>query len=105
MGVEARNKSGTLYYYRKRREGDRVISEYVGGGLVLDIEQKRAEIERQRKQAERERLKAERTSMADIDKALDSFSDMVDMLVEAELISMGFHQHKRQWRKKRNGKG
>ncbi len=23
-----------LYYYRKRREGKRVVSEYVGGGLA-----------------------------------------------------------------------
>ena len=104
MGVEVR-RNGNLYYYEKRREGDRVISEYVGGGLVASLAQKRSELERQQKQAERERLKAERMSMAEIDTALDGFSDMVDSLVEAELISMGFHQHKRQWRKRRNGKG
>ena len=104
MAIEAR-RNGNLYYYKKRRERDRVVSEYVGGGLVLDIEQKRAEIERERKQANRERLEAQRMSMADIDKALDGFSNMVDSLVEAHLISLGFHQHKRQWRKKRNGKG
>jgi hypothetical protein len=105
MGVEARNKNGNLYYYRKRRVGDRVVSEYVGGGLVVDLAQRSAEIEQARKQAEREQLKAERMSMAEIDNALDDFSNMVDSLVEAELISLGFHRHKRQWRKRRNGKG
>ena len=104
MAIETR-RNGNLYYYKKRREGDRVVSEYVGGGMVVELERKRAEIERERKQADRESLEAQRMSMADIDNALDSFSNTVDMLVEAELISMGFHQHKRQWRKRRNGKG
>lgn len=104
MGIETRH-DGKLYYYKKRREGDRVVSEYVGGGLVVDLAQRRDEIEREQKQAEREQLKAERMSMADIDNALEGFSQMVDSLVEAELISLGFHQHKRQWRKRRNGKG
>jgi len=104
MAIETR-RNGNLYFYEKRREGSRVISEYVGGGLIASLAQKRAELEHQRKQAERERLKAERMSMAELDNALDSFSDLVDSLVEAQLISMGFHKHKRQWRKRRYGKG
>jgi hypothetical protein len=105
MGIEARNKNGNLYYYKKRRVGCRVISEYVGSGLVVDLAQKRAENERAEKEAERERQRIERMSMAEIDKQIDEFSRMVDTLMEAELVSMGFHQHKRQWRKRRNGKG
>ena len=102
MGIEAR-RNGNLYYYEKRREGSRVVSEYVGGGLVVSLEQHRAEIERERREAERERLRAAKMSMAEIDQALDRFSDMVDTLMAAELVSLGFHQHKRQWRRRRNG--
>ncbi|MFP5260887.1 MAG: hypothetical protein ACLGJB_03150 [Blastocatellia bacterium] len=102
MGIEQR-RNGNLYYYKKKRVGNRVISEYVGGGLVVDLAQKRAEIEQEQKQAERERQRIERMSMAEIDKQIDDFSRMVDTLMEAELISKGFHQHKRQWRRRRYG--
>ena len=103
MGIEARHKSGKLYYYRKRRVGDRVVSEYVGGGLVVDLQQKRAEIDKEIREARVAQLKAERMSLADIDKALDEFCDTVDTLTSAVLISMGYHQHKDQWRRRRNG--
>ena len=95
------NRKGNLYFYEKRREGDRVISEYVGSGIVADLAQKRAEIERERREAERERLRAAQMSMAEIDQALDRFSEMVDTLMAAELVSEGYHQHKRQWRRRR----
>ena len=100
MGIETRH-DGKLYYYRKRREGDRVVSEYVGGGVVADLEQKRAEIARARREAEREQLKAAKMSMAEIDKALNEFGHTVDTLMAAELLLNGYHQHKRQWRRRR----
>jgi hypothetical protein len=95
MVLETR-RNGNLYYYKKRREGNRVISEYIGSGLVASLAQKRAEIERRQKQMERERLQAERMSAAEIDKAIDGFSRLVDSLMEAELLLSGYHKHKRQ---------
>ncbi|HEX8090001.1 MAG TPA: hypothetical protein VF762_14165 [Blastocatellia bacterium] len=102
MGIEQR-RSGKLYYYKKKRVGGKVVSEYQGGGELVHILQHIEAKDRAEKEAERERLRAERISMAEIDKQIDDFSRMVDMLMEAELISKGFHQHKRQWRKRRNG--
>lgn len=101
MGIERRRNK--LYYYRKRRDGDRVVSEYVGGGLVADLARRRDQIERARREAAREQLKAAHMSMADIDQAIDDFSSLVDTLMAAELNSMGYHQHRRQWRRKRDG--
>ena len=103
MGIEARNKNGNLYYYKKRRVGSKVISEYQGGGEIVPILQHIEARERAEKEAERERQRIERMSMAEIDKQIDEFSRMVDTLMEAELIARGFHQHKRQWRRSRNG--
>ena len=100
MGIETR-RNGNLYYYKKRREGDRVISEYVGGGLVASLAQKRAEIERHQKQLEREQLRVECMSVAEIDNAIDGFSRLVDSVMEAELLLSGYHKHKRQWRRRR----
>ena len=103
MGIETRHNNGKLYYYKKRREGGRVVSEYVGGGEVAQICEYIEARDRAEKEAERERQRMERMSMAEIDKHIDDFSKMVDTLMEAELIAKGFHQHKRQWRRRRNG--
>ena len=103
MGIEARHKSGKLYYYKKKRIGSKVVSEYKGGGELVPILQHIEARERAEKEAEREHQRIERMSMAEIDKQIDDFSRMVDTLMEAELISKGFHQHKRQWRRRRYG--
>jgi hypothetical protein len=99
MGIESRK--GNLYYYRKRREGNRVVSEYAGGGVVADLAQRRAEIDRARVEAQAAQLRAERMSMAEIDRQMDEFSQLVDLLLSAELLMLGYHQHKRQWRQRR----
>ena len=101
MGIEARHNNGKLYYYKKKRVGSKVVSEYQGGGELVPILQHIEARERAEREAERERLKAERMSIAEIDKQIDEFSRMVDTLMAAELISKGFHQHKRQWRRRR----
>src|SRR5215216_5368365 len=102
MGIEQR-RNGNLYYYKKRREGSKVISEYQGSGELVSILQHIEAKDRAEKEAERERQRIERMSMAEIDKQIDEFSRMIDTLMEAELISKGFHQHKRQWRRRRYG--
>lgn len=98
MGVE--DRKGKLYYYRKRREGDRVISEYVGGDVVGIAAYHQEKREKERK---REQLTQMKMSLAEIDSQIDQFSKETDRLVNEWLISNGFHQHKRQWRLKRNG--
>ena len=95
------NRKGNLYFYEKRREGDRVVSEYVGSGIVADLAHKRAEIERAKLAAERERFNRMKMSIAEIDQSLDQFSGLVDTLMAAELVSKGYHRHKRQWRRRR----
>jgi hypothetical protein len=101
MGIEARNKNGNLYYYRKRREGDRVVSEYVGGGAIASLSEYQDRRERAEREAADLRQRAARMSLARIDQQLDEFGEMVDLLVKAELLAMGYHQHKRQWRRRR----
>jgi hypothetical protein len=103
MGIESRNNGNNLYYYKKKRLDGRVVSEYQGAGDVVPILQRIEARERAEKEAERERQRIERMSMAEIDKQIDDFSRMVDALMEAELIAKGFHQHKRQWRRRRYG--
>lgn len=99
MAFEKRN--GNSYYYRKKRVGQSVISEYIGIGetafLLSQMDfwehrEKRIEAEKQRKSKER---------IEKIDQDIDEISEINRNLVDALFLANGFHQHKRQWRKKR----
>jgi hypothetical protein len=95
MGWE-RRRSG-LYYYRKRRTGRTVRSEYVGSGdlahagAALDAEARRR----------RASLRAERKREREECAALDAVLDLSQALVDAALAEHGYHKHKGQWRRKR----
>jgi hypothetical protein len=99
MGIELRR--GSPYLYRKRRVGDRVVSEYVGGGLLAmagammdeeDREERRREADAWR--AERERLEAE-------DRAVADDFDRVEAEARRILAEAGYHRTRGRWRKYR----
>jgi hypothetical protein len=99
MGIELRR--GSPYLYRKERHGDRVVSRYVGGGLLalagamMDEEER---LERQREadawRAERERLQAE-------DRAVADDFDRVETEVRALLTAAGYRRTRGEWRRRR----
>jgi hypothetical protein len=95
MAVERRGNN--LYYYAKRREGERVVSEYVGKGETVDFWSYIAE---SRKQERRLIQQAHRID-ANLEAEINQYCRAVDLMVKAELISMGYHQHKGQWRRRR----
>ena len=85
MAIEFRG--GGAYYYRKRREGDRVVSEYVGGGLIgLIVAQDDEDARAARAEAEAA-WRAERSRMEDEDRAFAEYFDRVEALASA--ISCG----------------
>ena len=94
-------KSKHQYFYRSRRSGGKVISEYCGADILgayaegLD-DRTRDQLYRQR-QAERK----EQAEQDAIDRQVDELGDQVQALVDAVLLATGHHQHKRQWRKQR----
>ena len=99
MGIEYRR--GRPYLYHKVRRGGRVVSEYVGGGLLAlaaaerdgDARAERAEAAAAWR-AERERMEAE-------DRAASDYFDRVEAQVREMLEAAGYHRPKRQWRKRR----
>jgi hypothetical protein len=96
MGWEQR--SNQRYYYRKRRQGDRVVSEYVGTGELAAAAATLDALERELRQAERQRWAAIREADAQV----QEICDLIQALVQAALLATGHHTHKGQWRKKRH---
>lgn len=89
------------YYYRKRREGDRVVSEYVGGGELGELGATLDALDREERQLERQRVKAWKEWVRAITKAGIDAEEMIQALSSAWLLAQGYHTHKGQWRRKR----
>jgi hypothetical protein len=99
MGLEYRN--GKPYYYMKQREGKRVRSIYMGAGRfalgLAALEERYQVAAHERRLAQR----AERDQFADVDRVLDELETLLRAAVYAVLKANGYHQHKGQWRKRR----
>jgi hypothetical protein len=102
MGWERRK--GSSYYYRKERSGGRVKSVYVGTGLIASLGADLDTREKAKKDAEREAFRHEVERQNVIDSQIDEVCRMTEMLTRAALIASGFHLHRGQWRRRRNGK-
>jgi hypothetical protein len=101
MGWEQRGNNS--YYYKKERDGSRVKSVYVGRGeiahMVAQIQSRSPLLEKfARTMKLPEQLKLERAEAA-----LKQACDLIDLTTQAALLAAGFHTHKRQWRRLRNG--
>ncbi len=99
MGFEQRG--GQSYYYRKVREGGRVRSKYVGGGVVGQICAEQDYEDRSDRESKRAAHLAARHAEAEIDRQLASAESALVALTHATLFAFGFHLHKGQWRRKR----
>lgn len=95
------NRNGRDYYYRKRRVGRRVVSEYIGSGIMAELTAELDQADRERRQAERDRLRAIQEENQAVDSSLDAQEKATRVLVRAYLLAMGFHPHKQQWRRRR----
>jgi hypothetical protein len=98
MGLKQIN--GRLYYYENHRQGRRVVSSYVGGGMGAVLAQERAEEEAAKRQA----FERERARVAALSAQVDAAVDRLMRMAEGQLVASGFHEHKRQWRKRRMSK-
>ena len=95
-------RGGNRYYYRKRWENGRPVSEYVGAGMVATAVEALDRIERH----ERESAAAEWRRVVDAERRAARMLAEVDAttqaLTAAVLIANGYHVHKRQWRRTRD---
>jgi hypothetical protein len=89
------------YWYKSRREGGRVISEYIGSGdtarLCAELDNLQVQ-QRARERSERQALAAQEH---ELDGTLDTISGQLHSLIEAALTVSGYHKHSGTWRQAR----
>ncbi len=97
MAWETRNDRGR-YYTRSRREGGRIVREYVGCGRKGDQAAQADAERRAHRAAERAAIRAERARVQAIDATLMELHRTTDQLTRGALLAAGFERYKRQWR-------
>jgi hypothetical protein len=101
MGWEQRGNN--RYYYKKAREGSRVRSIYVGRGeianMISQIQSSSAALERLARTNRSPQVVAQEKADAQVLR----LTCLTRLITQASLLASGFHTHKRQWRKMRNG--
>lgn len=102
MSWETRGNNS--YYYQKKRVNGKVVSEYVGKGFLAQEIALMDLAERQERNKEAEVMKKESTELKLLDQQVTQVTSFIKQLLEGVLIISGFHKHKGQWRKVRNGK-
>lgn len=99
MALEQRGSN--FFYYEKKREGKRVVSVYAGCGQIAELNHQVAQIYNTAKAQNQAEFERQRRQMEGISENLDYLLCEVFKLADASLIAAGYHQHKRQWRKRR----
>ena len=95
-------KGGGTYYTRSRREGGRVVREYVGTGHTARLFAELDALDRRRGETERgERRQAQQANEEGL-RQTRWYIRAIENVLHAELTAAGYHQHDQgQWRKKR----
>jgi len=103
MGWETR-KGGGSYYTRSKREGGRVVREYVGSGELARLIAQMDELEQEQRAAGRELARLQRGESDTLDTLARDAFEQVEAVLRATLAAAGYHCHTRgQWRKRRGG--
>jgi hypothetical protein len=92
---------GGRYYTRSRKIGGRVLREYVGGGELGKLAAA-VDADARALRAEKAAVwKAEKARLESLEGNVMALDELAGLLARAALVAAGYHQHKRQWRRKR----
>src|SRR4051812_43199476 len=89
------------YFYRSCRVGGRVTHKYLGAGeaavrTATEIERRRAE-----RTARAQEVRQDQQQYIEASAPLDDLALLTELLAKGALIGLGYHQHDRTWRKRR----
>lgn len=91
------------YYYRKKRQGDRVVTEYIGTGTIAALSAEADRQKRGRSLCMQRLWKEQRIEYEAMDPDCQFLTAILRGLVRATYLTAGYHSHKGQWRKNRHG--
>jgi hypothetical protein len=95
-------EGGGRYYTRSRREGGRIVREYVGTGPIAELIARQDETERLRREEEARSWKREREDLERLDGTAGDLCELAELLTRAAFLAAGYRQHNRgEWRKPR----
>ena len=97
MAWETRGNNS--YYYRKKRVGQRVVSEYVGSGLLADFAALLDEDEREKREYERQLWNEEMAADKELINQVNDAMKVIRQITAVACVAGGCYQHKRQWRR------
>ena len=90
------------YFYRSRREGGKVVSEYFGQGDSGRLMAEILRFETIERMARRREEKDEREEAAEEDRGIAEWFERVEAVATGAMLAAGFHKHHGQWRRKRH---
>ena len=98
---EGRERGGS-YYTRSRKEGGRVVREYVGGGVLGELAASTDAMKRQRREEEAASWREERGRLDAIVTPVEELCEASEVIARAALVAAGYRKHNRgEWRKRR----
>ena len=83
--------------------GDRVVREYIGGGLAGQLAAEADRVERERREAEALREKQERQKLEALASPFLELCEAAEILARAHLIADGYRRVEGHWRRRREG--
>ncbi len=90
------------YYYRKKRIGSRVVSEYIGRGFMADLDAQADAQAQQERAHDRALMQAQRLEADTVEAGIAAADELIKAAMSQALEAAGYHQHARgQWRKRR----
>jgi hypothetical protein len=96
-----RRKRGGQYYTRSRRDGDRVVREYIGTGEAAEIVAELDQLDREMRAAQRQEERARQEELRQLETLVVSLGRQAQQFADAQLLAAGLHQHRGQWRRRR----
>lgn len=101
MAWERRSHGGS-YSMRKRRDGGRVISQYLGAGPAARLAAELDTVERRARASKRREVQRQQQQSKELDAEVGEACRDIETALQAELVAAGFHLHHRgEWRKRR----